>query len=133
MSENVLRKAGDLSDEAVIERMRVDDKRESGDLHDQGEMAGDSWAREDASPRQLRRLDEMDIDDLGVFTNGMNHGIAHGLYGVIFGEEDDAEGMGVSAFWDHAVCAKWRERIEDQDFAQGFIEGALNVCGLVPT
>jgi hypothetical protein len=117
----------------VIARLKAADEADNNEQRQRGVAAGARWAKDYARPRQLRRLHKEAVDaqhgldyELGVFDNGMNQGIAVGLYGVILGAEDfdrdDAKN-----FWQEAIGDDGHELMDDFDFASGFCDGALDV------
>ncbi len=117
----------------VIARLKAADENDSNEQRQEGKEAGELWARDDARPRQLRRLLALDhlngegIDyHLGVYDNGMNHGIAWGLYAWLFNGDDFGNGD-IDSFWEGAIGDGGREKIDDIDYASGFCEGALEV------
>jgi hypothetical protein len=123
----------------VIARMKAAAELDDKEEYQAGREEGESWAREVARPRQLRRLEELADDPqhglagrLGIFANGMNRGIAWGLYQAITGSQD-VDHHEVNAFWEQAISeanhldGSASRRIEDEGFALGFCEGALEV------
>lgn len=119
----------------VIERLKAADKEDASEAFANGKEAGDTWARQQGRPKQLRRLAEFPGDPtytisdmLGVFCNGMNSGIACGLFDWMKPHGDQSE---TRDFWDGILGDGGMELIEDEDFALGFFAGALEVWGKV--
>jgi hypothetical protein len=128
------KEVGTMSD--VIERLRASKKKRCDELYQQGRKAGESWAKQSAEAHELMRLAEGPPDSsrytwdgwLGVYDNGLNRGVATGLYGDITGQDQrDVDRHSAEAFWEQAVGDRGAERIADHSFALGFIEGATAV------
>ena len=117
--------------EEVIARLTAAAELENNEFYQAGRQAGEAWARGKATPRQLRRLEELLQNEeyhgeaswvLETYTNGLNHGISVGLAEDLNPRQD----IETSEFWE-AVLGDDAERIEDLDFARGFVEGALDI------
>jgi hypothetical protein len=127
-------KKGAKGMDEVIARMKAAEKLDSNEDYQKGWAAGERWAKEEARPKQLRDLDKRlgawqhDIEEaLSAWTNGMNKGIAHGLFTAIHPLKEDVDRHTVACFWEVAIGDNGEELIEDWDYARGFIEGALDV------
>ncbi len=116
----------------VIARLKAAGELEDREEYQAGRAAGEEWAGKQATPRQLRRLTK-GMDDPGygisgmleVYVNGMNHGIQHGLCHAISGKEP---GCGdAKMFWEVILGDDCAGQIDDLAFAQGFVEGALEL------
>jgi hypothetical protein len=122
-------KKGTESMDDVVSRLKAAAEIEANEDYQAGHEAGIEWAKDEAAPKQLRRLEELanhpqyGIDDwLSIYTNGANHGIAHGLYSVI-----EPQGEMIEEFWECALGDDSMKKIEEHDFAKGFWEGAIEV------
>lgn len=89
----------------AVERLKAAVKIEAQEAYQEGREAGETWAKEAATLRQLRRLDRLasnprkSIDDhLRTFTDDRHGGIAESLYIEIEPNGTDLEG-----FWDEAL------------------------------
>lgn len=103
-----------------------------------GKDRGAWWAKAHAKPAQLERLTAAvaagdgrncgtgDAEDLaGGMNNGMSKGTAVGLYLILSGAESGRESRAEAReFWD-TMLLEDAEKINDTDFAAGFIEGVL--------
>jgi hypothetical protein len=128
-----LRSKHTMSREDVLRRLKAVDEEEAIQERDEGKTAGQSWAEESATPKQLRRLQEMANDPYGLdnairlMADRRNIGTAWRLYLVLNPSmREEASKNDVAAFWEEALGDD-RERIADKDFACGFVEGALYV------
>jgi hypothetical protein len=114
----------------VVARLKAADELERSEEYQAGRTAGEAWAKEAATPRQLRRLVALAEDQYGItghlhiFADSMNRGIGHGLADVMNpGQEFNLDSEG---FWIR-VLGDDRQRIEDEDFARGFVDAAREV------
>ena len=115
--------------EDVITRMKAAEEMESNSDFKAGKKAGESWAKECATPRQLRRLDNMDYQTFFQGVPSDQTGWGGVLLRIILGK-DFENSHEVIHFWENALgddCG----RIADQDFARGFTMGALGVWEVV--
>jgi hypothetical protein len=117
----------------VVARLKAAAAIEANEDYQAGHEAGEAWAKEHATPKQLRRLEKLaddpqyDIEShLDIFANVLNRGIANGLYEVI-----EPEGEMCEAFWESVIGDNGKEKMDEEDFAKGFIEGALEVWDAV--
>src|SRR5262249_13995548 len=115
----------------VIARMKAADELDQKEAYQEGREAGERWAKEVARPKQLRQLAKLAnnqqyglADWLDIYTK--HHGIACELFKDIHPREE-SDSHSVDAFWAEALGEGGTERIEDRDFALGFLEGALDV------
>jgi hypothetical protein len=116
----------------MIERLKTEEAAEAQAEYQDGRQAGESWANDEASPRQLKALERLDECEpprdvsyhLSVMVNGLNHGITEGLFSALHPRQKEFDRPDVKAFW-QSVLGEDAERIEDQDFARGFCEAAL--------
>jgi hypothetical protein len=118
------RRKGAMKKEDVIARLKLADERDDDEAWTDGEEAGERWAQRKATPKQLRRLDEK--FDRELFSGVPDaYGWAGVLYGLIVGEHHGDE-MQIRAYWE-SVLGDGDDalRIENESFAEGFVEGAL--------
>lgn len=120
----------------MVLRLRAEVRADSQRQYDDGRRQGAWWAGYHAPARQLKRLrKEIEESDgngtgdaaylIGVLTNGHNAGLVEGLYAAITGDDDGGHEEAAS-FWSQYLDGdQAHEAIEDEDFARGFIEGAL--------
>jgi hypothetical protein len=118
----------------VIKRMQAAEVLDADELYQEGRQAGDEWTRMHGTAKMLRRLDKVleQFDSIehyvGVCANGMNEGSAVCIYrdltGKRNGKADDAPD-----FWENVVGlgADWREKADDERFAVGFVEAAMEL------
>jgi hypothetical protein len=120
----------------VIERLKAAAEIEASEVYQAGREAGETWAKEDATPKQLRRLTEYtdgidnepsapdwwDVDYPHVRV-AATYAFAFAALGVnpLNGDVEEAQ-----AFWSQALGDN-AERIEDGDFLHGFGDGAADV------
>lgn len=107
----------------VIQRMKAADAEDARHSYEIGKRAGTEWAKNGARPKQLRRLAEQ-----GDILSGEPD--AYGWAGVLFAAlngDHNGDRAEIAAFWETAVGDDGAEMIEDTDFAQGIIDGALEV------
>ncbi len=110
----------------AIERLRQAAAEEGEQVQVEGREAGELWAREEATPRQLRGLKRrLDAGDPVQDADGNNAGAG---YRAIHGWKFEIEEGAVDAFWSAALGGDPESaaaRIADPDFARGFCEGAV--------
>jgi hypothetical protein len=107
--------------DAVIARMRAAQELECNASYQEGRQAGEVWARETATPKQLRNLfSRVDECQLG------GPETAEHLWEAIYPHEE-LDHHSVSNFWTIVLGENGEEIIEDEDFARGWAEGALDV------
>lgn len=122
--------------EDAIKRLKAAALLEGEENMKAGKAAGEEWAKDYAKPSHLKRLlKAVEGSDgngngtpdyyVGVYENGVNNGAAIGVSRDITGRELDWNE--VSVFWAEALGDDDAELIEDQDFAIGFVTGALEV------
>jgi hypothetical protein len=121
-----------MNKEDIVKRMKAEAEEDSKEEYQEGYEMGKDWAQEYAKPRELRALDNLSRNSgcdlsvtLAVYVNGMNHSIAWGLWQAIYKQEPNHDE--VRRFWEEALGDDNADRIEDQDFARGFCEGALAI------
>jgi hypothetical protein len=116
----------------VIARLKAADDLDSKEEYQAGREAGETWAREDARPKELRALARLAEAEprfgiegqLGIYANGMNRGIAWGLCEDLYPHEECRD---VTTFWESILGDGGEDLIENHHFALGFCEGALDV------
>src|SRR5262249_60431666 len=95
----------------------------------EGFKKGVSWARGRARPKQLRLLERLFEEPLGIeswLSDCPNIGISWELYMTLH-DRKDANGQDVVAFWERVLGDNGAGRIDEWHFALGFINGALEV------
>lgn len=133
-------KGGDTMDE-VITRLKAAAELEANESYQVGHRGGEEWARKYARPKQLRRLSKaVEMCDgngggdaaefVGVLNNGRNSGVVMALAEGLTGR-DDIDRREARDFCSELVGDDVDRLDEDDDFARGFIEGALEVWGAV--
>lgn len=122
-----------MSREDVIRRLKSAKQAEATEEREEGQAAGRSWAEEMASPKQLRRLQAMasepgSIDaQLAKMSKGGALQVGRELYLYLHaGKRDPIDTTMIRTFWEEILGTE-HLRIEDVDFASGFVEGALEV------
>ena len=121
-----------LRDE-VIRRIKAAQEVIGRREREEGRTAGRTWAEGVATPRQLERLQAFADDPHGIdgniemFNNDMNRGHVWGLYECLQGFEEDIDPNELDAFWEAALGIDEKDRIEDEDFACGFVVGATEI------
>jgi hypothetical protein len=121
-SANTATPADDMA--SAIERLRASEQTEAAEDREAGAQAGRAWAKHKAKARQLRRLSE--ANDHELFRGEPD---SYGWAGVLHhamhaGKCSDRDELGI--FWER-VLGDDAERVEDMDFAEGFVDGALEV------
>jgi hypothetical protein len=121
---------GDADMGDVIARLKAADEEDSSEAVQEGRAAGESWAREDARPKELRRLmrfwEQQEGARFHLEYAAKGAGIAKGLWNFLHpGEEGDWRDA--EEFWEMTLGEGCGEKIEDVDYAYGFIDGATDV------
>jgi hypothetical protein len=108
----------------VIARLKAAAELEENDAVQDGVTAGRGWAMRQATPKELRRLeDQRDGDGWLRVRDARQPWIT--LVGIIQGNEN-LHAMSAQAFW-KAVLGETSLKPSDLDFLRGFIDGALDV------
>lgn len=108
--------------------------------HRKGSRAGRKWAKSGAKASQLRSLERHSLSEgfrnwtyqVTTWTERTGDGIAASLFKVL-NPRHEATQVDVEEFWLDALIGSMEEDedagdlIEEEDFARGFIEGALQV------
>lgn len=121
--------------EDVIKRLKAADELDGNEAVQEGREAGEAWAKDVARPKWLRNLAKLDAVEaswaaeyvLEVWAGPMNNkSLALELYRQMIprGEPDRHD---VAAFWEEALGDDGEKRIEDLDFARGFVRGAIDL------
>jgi len=108
----------------VIDRLKAAEKIESNEGLQKGYAAGENWAKTKATPKQLRRLDNANLDD--AFDVEPD---AFGYSGILFTiiNGDFCDRVQLQEYWD-GVLGDWKEIEEGNgSFAYGFAEGAAKI------
>jgi hypothetical protein len=113
--------------EDVIARLKAADELDIKEEYQQGCEAGGAWARETARPRQLRALARM-AGGVRAFLIIFEDDTHEGIRCELFEQVNPREKLvmhSIDSFWAEALGDDQVSRIDDIDFAQGFVEGAL--------
>ena len=107
---------------AGITRLKTDGDEESRAKKSHGMREGASWALRAAKHSELKRLDKAAEDAGGIadLVGGCDD-VALALCEIITGES--APGKIAEAFWENVFAD--HTLIDDPDFAEGFVDGAL--------
>lgn len=122
-----------MSRNEVIRRMKAVKEVAGSEEREEGKAAGRIWAEGIATPKQLQRLQALAEDPRGIegtivlFYNSTRRNPAWGLYQCLQGQHRDFDRAEVEEFWESALGIEDKDRIEDEDFACGFVEGALEI------
>jgi hypothetical protein len=113
----------------VIARLRASQQLESNEDYQTGRKAGEEWAREKATTRELRRLkkfsSEFDCRDWNwspPMWGGDTCGIAHYIL-VEMDPKCEGDRVASEGFWEEALD----EQYPEGDLLRGFCDGALEV------
>jgi hypothetical protein len=108
--------------EEVISRLKAAAEEESKEDYQRGHDSGERWAKEEATPKQLRRLAKWYVgNDIPGDDDG-KAGVIHDAINPAYSLSDEY----MLIFWEEEVGVMVDE-IEDYDFAKGFVEGVLEV------
>lgn len=121
-------KKGGETMEDVIARMKAADELDEHEDYHEGVAAGEAWVKDVARPKQLRNLVNSlpnNTCDVGnaLSTYAINNGIAFQLFMDIEGKD----GQECQAFWERVLGEGGWEKIEEFNFAYGFVDGALKI------
>jgi hypothetical protein len=111
----------------VLKRMKAAAERDANADRAAGKVAGRDWVVRQvghASPKQLRRLDEASDRECLFDGEPDAFGWVGSLYRAIT-DDGQFDRSTLDEFWE-AVLRYEPKRIYDQDFAEGFVEGALD-------
>jgi hypothetical protein len=120
----------------VVDRLLAADELDNREKYQLGLAEGETWASEDARPRQLRNLEEehrkyqrySGIEGaVEVYAGSGNKGIAWHLANVLKAKSDEFDNRDPECFWEDALGDGGSDMIADQDFAKGFVTGALSI------
>jgi hypothetical protein len=98
---------------------------EANESYSAGREAGERWARHDAQPSHLRRLEEK-YDHKTLTGVPDAYGRAGVLYSLLTGDQH-GDLVEIRSFWKGALGEGSVEKIEGITFAEGFVAGALEV------
>lgn len=110
----------------VIQRLKAAADLEANEEHQEGRKAGERWARQRATPKQLARLWEAETTD-GVIRGAPNHLGWPGLIHYVLSRVKEMDRSDIQAFWGRAIGVENVSRLHEVDFARGFVDGALSV------
>lgn len=109
----------------VIERMKAAEELERNHDYAEGKKAGTTWAQKTATPKQLRRL-EQEYNPSESLTGEPNaFGWAGVVFWLIFGDVDHRNEL--NDFWESTLGENDSNKINEVSFAEGFIDGAIEV------
>ena len=116
----------------VIARLKAAAKVEENESIAEGGKAGEAWAKNQAKPRELRRLDAATDETTGgvhgLFIGRPGHlGHAGGIAEIITGKSIDSDDFNL--FWSGILDDT--TLVFDDDFMLGFVMGALEVWAAV--
>lgn len=113
--------------EQAAVRLRALDAQERNEHHAAGLATGRRWAIDIASPTQLRRLAKAtgEGDPSDVVALGFTEGNVKGLSDILQGYTD--EGTDPKSFWTEFMSSDELASLDENDYAIGFVEGALEV------
>jgi hypothetical protein len=123
----------------VIARLKAAAELEDKQEYQRGFALGQGWAKQEATPKQLRRLEEYvnsfnDLDWFDVDSPGWNapYGATGYFALAVMGlSPEEAQGAEEEQFWQKAIGFPTDRLLADADFFRGFGEGALAVWDLV--
>jgi len=115
--------------EDVIKRLKAAQEADANNDHLAGRAAGERWVKTRARPKQLRSL-QMAVEDAGgseelLYQGGGEPYPPATLWSAINVDKELDVGE-MNAFWE-VVLDPVPGRIENPDFAAGFIDGALDL------
>lgn len=109
----------------TIKRMRLQNKEDQQETYEAGKEFGTGWAKRDARPKELRRLDRWRAEF------GWGHDFHHSeidarnLVAAIHGADDDNfDRDDVASFFEGGEH-------EDDEWLHGFVDGALEVWAAI--
>lgn len=109
--------------EQSVERLHAAAEADARQDYQEGKAAGRAWATDDARPKQLRRL-ERDYSPHETFACEPD---AYGWAGLVHNllNNDFSDRSELNEFWARVLGDRDADRIHDEDFARGFVEGAI--------
>jgi len=121
------RKGQNMKD--VIERLKAAKELEDNESYNEGLEWGESWAKEAATPKELKRISEASqatnrFQDL--FRGQPDHRGWAGVVAQYITGNDQIDGSEINDLW-QAVLDDDSGKMDDEDFAWGFMDGALQV------
>jgi hypothetical protein len=132
----------------VVARLRAADELDRNEDYRAGRAAGERWAEQEASPRQLRNLRRSVHESFNSLPQGLasvardaavawGPGVGWHVYFGTLGRvavttraEIDAISAEADAFW-RSTLGDDKRRIESMSFGHGFVDGALGVWAKV--
>jgi hypothetical protein len=116
----------------VIQRLRALNFGETSQVYKTGQEVGQEWAKENAGPSELRRLDEWkaSMDAEGMFCKSPTspfiaaYSMADALY-FSMSPENDNDRDASHEFWESVGASN--DQQSDSDFIEGFCEGARDI------
>jgi hypothetical protein len=112
------KKRGNMSKEDIVKRLKAAAEEDHED-YDDGKAAGQEWAAETATPKELKRLAEY-MERVRGDTS------ARGLVTAVRPKAKD-DPHAYESFWEEALGEEGADRIKDRDFLRGFGAGAVEV------
>ncbi len=115
----------------AVERLLAADEMDSKQSYSDGYEAGQRWAREDARPTELRRLQRLVKDEFFDYREKQDMAVGHLICLMVFQVDPDDDGPidQVEVFWEKIIGKDALKKIDNYDFADGWIAGALNFWG----
>jgi hypothetical protein len=117
-----------LNKDDVVQRLKAAAEKEVLEEYQEGKQAGRRWAEEEATPKELGRLEAHLGPGPGRGFSGGGVNPAAGADALVFALWPKAEGDGYSAdeLWEQ-ILAGDAGRARDPDFRRGFGDGALEL------
>jgi hypothetical protein len=113
--------------EDVIKRLKAAAVLEEDTYFEDGKTAGTQWAKDEARPSQLRRLEDSFSRSPGPFEGEPDaYGWAGVVYFLINGDRQ-ADRHEINDFWERVLGEDDRDRIYEPRFAEGFAAGAVEL------
>lgn len=117
--------------EALVARLKTEDAVDDQKHYGEGKQAGERWARKKASRRQFQRLARWSESDSPHTTSDWLAFFGEGMIGrelfVILHPQEGHDRSDVDGFWERAIGDDGPDLIEDADFAEGFVDSALEI------
>src|SRR5262245_19653780 len=113
----------------VIARMKAAQALDDREEYQEGRKAGDRWAKQQARPKQLQRLEQAEArsQPRSLFSGVPDaHGWPGVLWQIITGGVEEWDRDDIDGFWKEVLGDDdWR--LSEETFARGFFDGAMDV------